>query len=119
MSKIQKTFDESVKRYVVERLERGEVSLSDVAREVGATKSSVWKWSKEYGRFRVKPQVVEVVMSNKQEEIDELKKALADAHLKNVFYEELLAHHSANPQARRLESPSALPSGRGDEKCLL
>lgn len=90
MSKIRKVFSESVKQYAISRLESGEVSLSEVAREVGATKNTVWKWSRDYGRFKEHAQVVEVVMSTKQDEIDELKKALAESHLKNVFYEELI-----------------------------
>ncbi|MCB0319494.1 MAG: transposase [Bdellovibrionales bacterium] len=90
MSKIHKSFDESVKRYAVSQLETGKYSVADVAREVGATKSAVWKWSQYYGRYREKPEVLEVVMSSEKEEIERLKSALADSHMKNLLYEEIL-----------------------------
>lgn len=90
MSNIVKVFDESVKRYAVAQLETGKYSLADIARELGAAKGSVWKWVREYGTFRAKGQVVEIVMSSEKEEIARLKQALADSHLKNLMYEEIL-----------------------------
>lgn len=90
MSSIIKRFDESVKRYAVSQLETGKYSIADIARELGASKGAIWKWVKEYQSFRAKGQVVEVVMSSEKEEIDSLKQALADSHLKNLMYEEIL-----------------------------
>ena len=117
MSNTRKIYSESVKKYAVSRLESGEVSLTEVAVEVGATKNTVWKWSRDYGRFRSEPQIVEVVMSTKQEEIDELKKALAESHLKNVFYEELIKqagkHYKTDLKKTFGTSPSESSKAKG------
>jgi transposase-like protein len=117
MSKISKRFDESVKRYAVSQLETGRYSLSDVAREVGACKQSVWKWVKEYGRYRPQPPVVEVIMSSAKEEIERLKQALADSHLKNVFYEELIKqagkHYKTDLKKTFGTSPSESSKAKG------
>ena len=47
-------------------------------------------WLREYGRFQPKRDIVEVVMKSEQDRIAALEKALAEAHLKLVVYDELI-----------------------------
>jgi len=90
MTRERRIYDEALKRHVVEELENGSMSLADCSREYGVPKSLLKHWVKEYGRFRPQKSIVEVVMKSEKERIAELEKALADSHLKNVIYEEIL-----------------------------
>lgn len=90
MTTQRKVFEESLRRCVVKEIESGEVSLADAARRYGVTKTSLHLWLQEYGQFRPKREVVEVVMKSEEEKIRELEKALSEAHLKIRAYEELL-----------------------------
>jgi len=83
-------FEEALKIKIVEEIESGRLSISEAGREYGAKKSAVKNWLEEYGRFKPKHNIVEVVMKSEQERISELEKALSDAHLKLRIYEELI-----------------------------
>lgn len=86
----RKKYDESFRRYVVKEIEAGELSQADAARQYGIAKGLVRIWLEEYGKFRPKRDIVEVVMKSEQDKIQELEKALSEAHLKIRAYEELL-----------------------------
>jgi len=90
MDTIRKSYDEGLKRQIVSEVESGQLSLVDAAKEYGAHKSLIRLWLEEYGRFQPKRSVMEVVMKSERERIAELEKALADSHLKNLMYEEIL-----------------------------
>jgi len=90
MRDISKKYSEEVKRYVVERLESGEVSRADLSREYGITKASLSYWLEEYGKFQPRKSIVEVVMKSEKEKIAELEKALSEAHLKIRLYDEII-----------------------------
>lgn len=107
MNMVRKSYSQSFKRAVVNEIENG----------IG--KADIRLWLEEYGRFRPKRDIVEVVMKSEKERIAELEKALAEAHLKNRAYEEvikiadkkyktdlkkLLAPGCASPQRRRVHS---------------
>jgi transposase-like protein len=83
-------YDESFRRYVVKEIEAGGLSQADAARQYGITKGLVKIWLEEYGKFRPKRDIVEVVMKSEQDKIQELERALSEAHLKIRAYEELL-----------------------------
>ena len=83
-------FDEALKIRIVEEVESGRLSLSEARREYGVPKASMKYWLDEYGRFKPKRSVVEVVMKSEKERIAELEKALADAHLKMRIYDEII-----------------------------
>lgn len=83
-------FSEGLREKIVEEIERGGLSIAEAAREYGTTKSSIKNWLDEYGRFKAKRSIVEVVMKSEQERIAELEKALADAHLKLRVYDEII-----------------------------
>ena len=75
---------------VVEEIESGRLSISEAGKEYGAQKSAIRYWLEEYGRFKPKHNIVEVVMKSEKERIMELEKALADAHLKMRVYDEII-----------------------------
>jgi transposase-like protein len=83
-------FEEALKMRVVEEIESGRLSISEAGREYGAAKGAIKYWLEEYGRFKPKRSVVEVVMKSEKERISELEKALADAHLKMRIYDEII-----------------------------
>lgn len=83
-------FSEALRERIVEEIERGVLSIAEAARECGTTKTSIKNWLDEYGRFKAKRSIVEVVMKSEQERIAELEKALADAHLKLRVYDEII-----------------------------
>lgn len=90
MANIRRLFDEELKVRIVEEIESGQLSRVEAARELGTSKASIKQWLEEYGRFRPRHDILEVVMKSEKERIAELEKALADAHLKNRVYEEII-----------------------------
>lgn len=90
MKEVRKEYDEAFRRYVVEEIESGRMSRADVRGEYGVNKSLIGLWLEDYGKFKPKRDIVEVVMKSEEERITELEKALADAHLKNRIYEEII-----------------------------
>ena len=83
-------FSEALREKIVEEIESGSLSIAEAAREYETTKTSIKNWLDEYGRFKAKHSIVEVVMKSEQERITELEKALADAHLKLRVYDEII-----------------------------
>lgn len=83
-------YSEELKRGIVEEIESGHLSVREAARDTQAGVTQVQKWLEEYGRFKPKRDVVEVVMKSEKEKIAELEKALAEAHLKIRVYDELI-----------------------------
>jgi len=84
-------YSEELKRGIVEEIEGGHLSVRDAARDTGAGVTQVQKWLEEYGRFKPKRDVLEVVMKSEKDKISELEKALAEAHLKIRVYDELIS----------------------------
>lgn len=83
-------YSEELKRGIVEEIEGGQLSIRDAARDTRAGVTQIQKWIEEYGRFKPKRDVVEVVMKSEKDKIAELEKALAEAHLKIRVYDELI-----------------------------
>lgn len=90
MNDTRKSFREDVKRTIVGEVESGRLSIMDASREYGISKSMIGLWLREYGKYRPKKDVVEIVMKSEKDRIAELEKALADATLKARVYEELI-----------------------------
>lgn len=90
MENERKSYQEALKRSVVAEIEEGRMSQVDASREYGIPKAMVRLWLVEYGKYRPKKSIVEVVMKSEKERIAELEKALADSHLKVRVYEELI-----------------------------
>lgn len=90
MDTMVRRYSEEVRRHIVDEVESGRLCQADAAKEYGISKSLVKGWLSEYGRFRPKRSIMEVVMKSEKERISELEKALADAHLKIRVYDEIL-----------------------------
>lgn len=87
-------YSEELKRCIVQEIESGQMSVRDASKSTQAGVGQVQKWLDEYGRFKPKRDVVEVVMKSEKDKIAELEKALAEAHLKIRVYDELIAQAS-------------------------
>lgn len=87
---ILKEVDEGIKHQIVETIESGKMSQMQAAREYGFSRAAICKWLKQYGKLRIKTQIVKIVMKEEKEKIKELSEALGDAHLKIRYYEKLL-----------------------------
>ncbi len=90
MDNVRNSFQEALKRSIVGEIEEGRMSIMDASREYRISKSMIGLWLKEYGKYRPKKDVVEIVMKSEKDRIAELEKALADATLKARIYEELI-----------------------------
>jgi len=91
MKNVQMSFSPAVKRSIVEELESGRISLREAAVRDHTTVTRIKLWMEEYGKYKPKRDVVEVVMKSEEEKISALEKALADAHLKLLVQEEIIA----------------------------
>lgn len=116
MSRQIKRYDETFRRYVVKEIEDGGLSQADAARQYGISKGLVRIWLEEYGRYRPKRDVVEVVMKSEQEKIQELEKALSEAHLKIRTYEELLKIAEKNNGGSLKKNTGTMSSGPSGKK---
>ena len=83
-------FSEALKMEIVKEIESGKLSIAEASREYGSTKASVKHWLSEYGKFRPKRSIVEVVMKDETAKIEELQKALAEAHMKLRIYDKMI-----------------------------
>lgn len=90
MTRTRHVYTAELKQRLVEEIEQGRLSLREAARDVQATVPMVHKWLEEYGRFKPKRDVVEVVMKSEQDRIAALEAALAEAHLQLRVYNELI-----------------------------
>lgn len=86
----RRQFSPELKQRIVEELEAGHLSIREAARSVQTSAAMVHHWLEEFGRYRPKRNVVEVVMKSEQERIAALEKALAEAHLTLQVYDELI-----------------------------
>lgn len=96
MERSRRQFSPELKQRIVEELEAGHLSVREAARTVQTSAAMVHHWLEEFGRYKPKRDVVEVVMKSEQERIAALEKALAEAHLTLQVYDELIT------QANRL-----------------
>lgn len=94
--RVQHRYSAELKQRLVAEIEAGHLSIREAARDAQTTVTLMHQWLEEYGRFKPKRDIVEVVMKSEQDKITALEKALADAHLKLVVYDELIT------QANRL-----------------
>lgn len=79
-----------MKQRIVQELEAGHLSLREAAREARTSVPMISKWVDEFGRYKPKRDIVEVVMKSEQARIAALEKALAEAHLTLAVYDELI-----------------------------
>lgn len=114
MQRAQRQYSPELKQRIVDELEAGHLSVREAARDTQATRAMVHQWVQEYGRYRPKRDIVEVVMRSEQDRIAALERALAEAHLKLQVYDELLTQADKKYQLElkktlgtRLRGPAA------------
>ena len=110
-------FSPELKQRIVAEVEAGELTLREAAQDARTTVHQVRVWLDEYGQYKPKRDIVEVVMRSEQERIAALEKALAEAHLTLQVYEELITQ--ANTRFKTdikktlvRHGPRPLPRGR-------
>lgn len=86
MDKYIKRYDEELKRRMVSEIESGIISIKEVSNRCQVGSKQVRRWLEEYGKYRPKRDILEVVMKSEEERIRELEKALAEAHLELRLY---------------------------------
>ena len=94
MDKVRKQYSEEVKLNIVSEIEKGEISLKGAYKEYGIPLTVLRDWLNEYGRFKPKQSIVEIVMKSEKDKIREMEQALAEAHLAIRAYEEILRQAS-------------------------
>jgi transposase-like protein len=90
MERAHHRYSPELKERLVAEIESGHLSMREAARDAQTNVTMIQKWLEEYGRYKPKRDVVEVVMKSEQERISTLEKALAEAHLKLRVYDELI-----------------------------
>jgi len=90
MEESRMSFSSELKQAIVDEIESGELSVREAAERSHTTITRVKLWLEDYGKFKPKKNIVEVVMKSEQDRITELEKALADAHLKMRVYDEII-----------------------------
>jgi len=91
MENARMSYGPEVKRAIVEELESGRISMREAAERGHTSVGRVKMWLEEYGKYKPKRDILEVVMKSEEEKISALERALADAHLKLRVYDEILA----------------------------
>jgi transposase-like protein len=110
MTRSMHRFSPELKVRLVEEIENGHLSIREAARDAQAPVGMVHKWLEEYGRYKPKRDVVEVVMKSEQERIAALEQALADAHLKLRVYDELITQANKHFKTDLKKSFGTTPS---------
>lgn len=109
----QHRYSPELKQRLVDEIEAGHLSIREAARDAQTTVTLMHQWLEEYGRFKPKRDIVEVVMKSEQDKIAALEKALADAHLKLRVYDELITQankHFKVDLKKNFGLPSLVPT---------
>ena len=81
-----KRIEEELKRRMVADIESGVISIREAGSRCKVGVKQVRKWLEEYGKYRPRKDILEVVMKSEEERISELEHALAEAHLELRLY---------------------------------
>ena len=108
-------YSPELKARLVAEIESGHLSVREAARDARTSVTIVRRWLDEFGRYKPKRDVVEIVMKSEQERIAALETALAEAHLKLRVYDELITqankHFKKNLKKSFGTTPSAPRAG--------
>lgn len=122
MERVQHRYSAELKQRLVEEIEQGRLSVREAARDAQTSVTMVQKWLEEYGRFKPKRDVVEVVMKSEQDKIAALEKALAEAHLKLRVYDELITQTNKRYKTdikKNFGMPSLTPAAPAERATML
>ena len=111
MERSRRQFSPELKQRIVEELEAGHLSVREAARTVQTSAAMVHHWLEEFGRYKPKRDVVEVVMKSEQERIAALEKALAEAHQTLQVYDELITQANRRYKTDLKKSFGTTPRG--------
>ena len=91
-----RVFSDELKRELVSRYERGELSVSDIQHTYEVSDTSVYKWIMKYGKAEMKGLRVVVEKESAEYRVKELMKqvqerdtAIGDLHMKLRYFEKL------------------------------
>ena len=80
-------YSEAFKRKVVEEIERGELNTREAARVYGISYGgTIPNWLRKYGKRSYQTKIVRVMMKSERDEINELKKALAEERIRSLVF---------------------------------
>jgi transposase-like protein len=85
-----KQYSEAFKLKVVDEYENCGQTSRALGEHYGISKVTVMNWVKKYGHYDRQTKIVRVSMKSESEQINELKAALADAHIKCRYLESLV-----------------------------
>lgn len=96
-------YSEAFKRKVVEEIERGELNSREAARTYGIPYGgTIPKWLRKYGSRKYETKIVRVMMKSERDEINELKKALAEERIRSlVFSRQLQSYEKYVPDLKK------------------
>lgn len=86
----RRVYSESIKRQIANEVEKGLLSIGGACRHYNVPQTTVRSWVEKYCVSRDKIKTIEVVMKDQEDQIKELKSALADAYLKMKIYDKML-----------------------------
>lgn len=88
--RVVRKYSEELKKRIVEEIESGKATQAEAGKLYGVLKGTLYGWLNEYGKYRGRRTIVEVVMKDEKEKIEELQQALAEAHLKLRIYDKMI-----------------------------
>jgi len=92
--KIVRRYSEGLKRKVVEEVESGRLTVAEAMRHYDISyRKTVNRWRWKYGQREYRTQVMRIIMKSEQEQIRELREALADSELARRLYEAQLKRY--------------------------
>jgi transposase-like protein len=96
-------YSEAFKRKVVEEIERGELNTREAARVYGISYGgTIPNWLRKYGKRNYQTKIVRVMMKSERDEINELKKALAEERIRSlVFSRQLESYEKYVPDLKK------------------
>jgi transposase len=117
----RRRYSEELKRKVVKEFEAGKITQLELSRRYGVRRGAIWDWLQVYGSIRSRKRVVEVVMSDQKEKMEELQKALAEAHLKLRIYDAIIeeANEEYHTDIKKNFGTKALENLKAKKKLVL
>jgi transposase-like protein len=80
---------EELKKKIVQEIEDGKNSIAGASTDYHIPKGTIRTWLWDYGNYRNKTTIIEVIMKDEKNKIKELQTALTDANMKVVLYDRL------------------------------
>jgi len=96
-------YSEAFKRKIVAEIERGDLNSREAARTYGIPYGgTIPNWLRKYGSKKYETKIVRVMMKSEQNEINELKKALAEERIRSlVFSRQLESYEKYVPDLKK------------------